>query len=187
MHELAKNPEIQRKVQAEIDEKFKMTDDGSEMYDIIKSMKYLECCMNETLRKYPPLPVLNRKCEKDYKVADSDFVIQKGTPVMIPIFGLQRDPEIYEDPLEFKPERFLNNSSGSNVEGSYYLPFGEGQRVCIGHRMGKQNTCFQLSLLLLKYNFELLEADKQEITFNPKQLFLQPIGNIVLKASLRKK
>lgn len=82
--------------------------------------------MFETLRKYTPLPLLNRECVRDYKVTDSDIVIKKGTPVIIPIFGLQRDPEIYENPLEFKPERFMNNPSGSDVEGSYYLPFGEG-------------------------------------------------------------
>jgi cytochrome P450 family 6 len=185
LHELAKNPEIQRKVQGEIDEKFRLTEDGGELYSTIKSLKYLEACMFETLRKYTPLPLLNRECSKDYKVPDSDFVIRKGTPVVIPIFGLQRDPEIYENPLEFKPERFLNNPSGSNVDGSYYLPFGEGHRVCIGHRMGKQNTCFQLALLLSKFNFELKGNDCEEIRFNPNQLFLQPVGNIHLKASIR--
>lgn len=155
------------------------------MYEIVKSMKYLQACMYETLRKYAPLPVLNRKCESDYKVSDSDFVIRKGTQVLIPIFGLQRDPEIYKDPLEFLPERFVNNPSGSDVEGLYYLPFGEGARVCIGHRMGKQNTTFQLALLLSKYNFELTTPNQKEIEFNPNQLFLQPIGNINLKVSLR--
>jgi cytochrome P450 family 6 len=177
------------------------------MYEIVKGMKYLECCMHETLRKYPPLPILQRECSEDYKIPDSDFIIRKGTPVIIPIFGLQRDPDIYENPLEFRPERFLNNASGSDMDGSYYLPFGEGNqinssaynflfnssihftgiRICIGHRMGKQNTCFQLALLLSKYNFELASDDAQEITFNPNQLFLQPIGNVHLKTSLRKK
>lgn len=142
--------------------------------------------MFETLRKYAPLPLLNRKCVKDYKVADSDFVIKKGTPVIIPIFGLQRDPEIYQNPLKFEPERFLNNPSGSDFDGSYFLPFGEGRRVCIGHRMGKQNTTFQLALLLSKFNFELSKPSKDEIVFNPTQLFLQPSGNILyLKVSLR--
>lgn len=185
LHELAKNPEKQRKAQLEIDEKFKITDDGAEMYEIIKSMKYLQSCMYETLRKYSPLPLLNRKCIKDYKVADSDFTIKKGTQLIIPIFGLQRDGDIYKDPLKFEPERFLNNPNGSDVDGSYFLPFGEGQRICIGHRMGKQNTTFQLALLLSQFNFELTKPSKDEITFNPTQLFLQPIGNIHLKVSLR--
>lgn len=155
------------------------------MYEIIRSLKYLQCCMYETLRKYTPLPLLNRKCASDYKVPDTEMIIRKGTPVIIPIFGLHRDPQIYENPLEFNPERFLNRPSGSDAEGSYYLPFGAGQRVCIGHRMGKQNTTFQLALLLSKFNFELTKPSEQEIKFNPNQLFLQPIGNINLKVSLR--
>lgn len=156
------------------------------MYAIIQSMKYLQCCMFETLRKYPPLTLLNRKCVKDYKIADSSFIIKKGTPVIIPNFGLHRDSEIYKEPLEFRPERFLDNPNGSDVDGLYFLPFGGGQRICIGHRMGKQNTTFQLALLLSKFHFELTDpAAKKEITFNPNQLFLQPIGNINLKVSLR--
>lgn len=155
------------------------------MYEIIKSMKYLQCCMNETLRKYPPLPLLNRKCSSDYKVPDTDIVIRQGTPVVIPIFGLHRDPQIYDNPLEFRPERFLNRPSGSDADGLYFLPFGAGQRVCIGHRMGKQNTVFQLALLLAEFNFELTKPSEREIEFNPNQLFLQPIGNINLKVSVR--
>lgn len=165
---------------------FKMTEDGEEMYDMLKSMKFIECCIFETLRKYTPLPVLNRKCVSDYKVVDSDMVIRSGTPVIIPIFALQRDADIYPQPLEFRPERFENNPSGSDADGMYYLPFGEGQRICIGHRMGKQNAKFQLALLTSKFNFELPSFGTiEEIKFNPNQLFLQPIGDINLKLSLR--
>jgi cytochrome P450 family 6 len=186
LHELAKNPQIQRKAQREVDSLFKPTDDGENMYEVLKSLKYIECCMNETLRKYTPLPVLNRECSKDYKVADSDYTIRRGTPVIIPIFGLHRDPDIYENPLEFKPERFEISPNGSDVDGMFYLPFGEGQRICIGHRMGKQNVKFQLALLLSKFNFELAKfSSSEEIKFNPNQLFLQPIGDINLKLSLR--
>lgn len=185
LHELSKNPEKQRKAQAEVDEHFKSTDDGAEMYAIIKSMKYLQSCMYETLRKYPAVPLLERKCIKDYKVPDTDYTIEQGSQLIIPIFGLHRDPDLYNDPLKFEPERFLNNPTGSNFEGSYYLPFGEGQRICIGHRMGKQNTAFELAMLLSKFNFELTEPSKDEITINPNQLFLQPKDNINLKVSLR--
>ena len=109
------------------------------------------------------------------RIADSEFTIRRGTPVIIPIFGLHRDPDIYESPLEFKPERFENKPNGSDADGKPMadLPFGEGQRTCIGHRMGKQNVKFQLALLLSSSNFELANANSsKEIKFNPKQLFL---------------
>lgn len=169
----------------EIDDHFKITDDSSKLYEIIKDMKYLECCMNEALRKYSPLPLLSRECASDYHISESDLVIRKGTPCIIPIFGLQRDADIFKDPLTYRPERFLNNPKGSEVAGSYFLPFGEGSRVCIGHKMGKQNTKFQLALLLSKFNFKLAIPREREINFNPNQLFLQPLDNIHLRVSPR--
>lgn len=166
---------------------FKITDNNDDNYEMIKKLTYLGCCAKETLRKYTPLPVLNRICTRDYHHYDTSVFIKKNTPVLIPIFALHRDKEIFENPLKFNPDRFLNNSRGSEVDGLYYMPFGEGQRICIGHRMGKQNVILQLATLLSCFNFHLInEENSEELEFNPKQLFLQPIGNINLRVSLRK-
>nr|CAI5835401.1 unnamed protein product [Callosobruchus analis] len=59
------------------------------------------------------------------------LVIEKGTPVMIPLYGIHYDPKYYDDPYKFIPERFLD----SNVK-QYLLGFGEGPRACIGRRFG---------------------------------------------------
>ena len=128
LFELAKNLYIQRAVQDEIDRH------GDITYDSINAMKYLDCCVDETLRKYPPVPMLNRECSKDYKIPNTNLTIPKGTPILIPVLGLHRDPQIYQNPLEFKPERFATNSTGSDAEGLYYMPFGDGPRVCIGKK-----------------------------------------------------
>lgn len=158
---------------------------------MISNMNYLKCTMNEVLRKYTPLPVLTRLCNEDYRVQDSDIVIKKGTLVLIPIFALHRDENIYQDPLKFNPDRFMNNTTGgySYIDGMYFLPFGEGQRICIGNRMGKLNVRLQLAALLSKFNFELQEDTNlfKELKFNPKQLFLQPKEKILLKVSQRNK
>ncbi len=130
LYELCKHPEKQRKVQEEIDRVFgdaKSFDDVT--YEMIKDLKYLECCLDEALRLYPSLPTLIRKCVKDYKVPNSDLIIEKGTNLHIPIVGIQRDPEIFENPLEFKPERFIDSPTGSGRgKGLFYLPFGDGPR-----------------------------------------------------------
>ena len=83
----------------------------------------------ETLRKYPPVAMLNRICIKKYQVPGTDVIIEEGTPVLVSVLGLHRDPEYFPDPLEFDPDRF---SSDNNVVPYTYLPFGEGPRNCIG-------------------------------------------------------
>lgn len=85
----------------------------------------------ETLRKYPPLPVLSRECTKAYKMPDSDLVIEKGTLVFVPILAIHNDPEYYPNPEKFEPDRFDSNNK-TNIQPYAWLPFGEGPRICIG-------------------------------------------------------
>ncbi|MGL5405352.1 MAG: cytochrome P450 [Propionibacteriaceae bacterium] len=128
LYELTKNAEIQRKVQEELDKVFKRSSVDEITYEMLSDLKYLECCVDETLRKYPIVPVLFRTATKDYKVADSDLTIPKDTSIIIPILGFHRDPKIFENPMEFKPERFENSSNGNgNSKGIFYSPFGDGK------------------------------------------------------------
>lgn len=134
LYELTKNPELQRKVQKEIDDVFKAETTEMISFDSMSELKYLECCIDETMRKYPPAPFLIRECTKKYHVPGTDGqIIEKGTPVIISSFGLHRDPDIFDQPLTFRPERFSNSPTGSGKgSGLFYLPFGGGPRICIG-------------------------------------------------------
>lgn len=85
----------------------------------------------ETLRKYPIAPNIVRICREDYKVPDSDFVVEKGTMTWISALGLQMDPEYYPEPEKFDPGRFSEEEK-SKRHPFTYLPFGEGPRNCIG-------------------------------------------------------
>ena len=102
---------------------------GEITYDNLAQMKYVDCCIDEALRKYPIVPLLFRCATQDYTIPNTNVKIEKGKNVFLPILGIQRDPEIYENPLEFKPERFLDSSNGNgNSKGLFYLPFGDGPR-----------------------------------------------------------
>jgi cytochrome P450 len=85
----------------------------------------------ETLRKYPPAIATDRVCIKNYKVPDTDKVIEAGTVLTVPIFGLHRDPEYFPEPELFDPERF-NEKNKSLTKPYTYLPFGVGPHNCIG-------------------------------------------------------
>lgn len=81
----------------------------------------------ETLRKYPPLPAMNRECTKEYRIPGTSVIIEKGTPIMIPVWALHYDEKFYPEPQEFRPERFSDENRKSFVQMPW-LPFGEGPR-----------------------------------------------------------
>lgn len=181
---------MQRKVQEEIDEAFQSTASNDVTFETLEKLNYVDCCINETLRKYPVAAVLLRKCKKDYKVRDSEIVIAKGTAVFLPIMGYHRDPEIYEKPLEFRPERFLDSSNGNgHADGLFYLPFGDGPRICIGMRLAKLTTKIGLAIMLRKFNFTLTDESlqHQELKFSPNQITLTPLELFSLKIEKRLK
>ena len=96
---------------------------------MLGEMKFLECCIDEALRKYPIVPSLSRECSKDHTFPGTKWTIEKGTSVFIPVLGFHRDPEIYENPMEFRPSRFLDSPTGNGKSnGVFYLPFGDGPR-----------------------------------------------------------
>ncbi|EEB11224.1 conserved hypothetical protein [Pediculus humanus corporis] len=131
LYELARNEDVQEKLIDEID-RILIKYDNKITYEGISEMHYLDWVIRETLRKYPPLPILTRICNKDYKVPDTDVVIKKGTNVFIPAYGIQRDPKIYPDPEKFDPMRHApeEKSKRENISALY---FGEGPRICIGN------------------------------------------------------
>lgn len=190
LYELAKNQNLQRKAQQEIDNLMKLSGSDDINYEMLNEMKYLECCIDEALRKYPIVPLLMRQCTEDYTIPESDLVIPKGTAIMIPVLGFHRDEEIYENPLEFKPERFLNSSNGSGkAKGLFYVPFGDGPRNCIGMRLGKLTAKLALVIVLRNFNVELDDkgmADS-ELEFHPKQFILTPLKDFNLKVVSRSK
>ena len=141
----------------------------------------------ETLRKYPPVPVLNRECTKEWQVPDSDLILERGTDIIIPVKGFHYDPQYYPEPDKFIPERF----SAENVTKSYakmpFLPFGDGPRNCIGLRMGKMQTKVGLTMLLRDFKFDLAGNTLKPIVYEPSGFLLTPEGGIQLKVTHRKK
>lgn len=94
--------------------------------------------VKETLRLHPPAPILVRMFEEECKVRG--FRIPEKTTLVVNAYAVMRDPNFWQDPEEFKPERFLASSrSEQEEEGEKvlkFLPFGSGRRVCPGANLG---------------------------------------------------
>lgn len=129
--------------------------------------------------------MLNRTCVKKYRIPGTNQFIEKGVEVFIPVLGLQRDENYYDNPDDFDPERW-NEKNIVNIGNRPYLPFGDGPRNCIGMRLGKMQTKVGLVLMLQKFNYEL-ESNQENVIlgFDPRHFLLQPQSNIYLKIAKR--
>ncbi|KAH8248903.1 hypothetical protein KR032_004110 [Drosophila birchii] len=181
LYELTQHPEVMIKAQEDVRQAIEQH--GGLTYDAISDMKYLEACVMETARKYPALPILNRICTQDYPVPDSKLVIKKGTPIVISLMGMHRDPEYFPDPLSYQPERYLDENK--NFRQAAYMPFGEGPRHCIGLRMGKVNVKIAIAKILSNFELEICK-EKREIEFGANGVTLMPKGGVPVRISRKK-
>ncbi|XP_019174417.1 PREDICTED: cytochrome P450 CYP82D47-like [Ipomoea nil] len=105
----------------------------------INNLVYLQCIIKETLRMYPATPLGGpRIFTEDCKL--SKFDVPKGTWLLFNLWKLQRDPQIWSNPLEFNPERFINRHKEIDVLGQDFelIPFGAGRRICPGITLSLQ-------------------------------------------------
>nr|CAD7454737.1 unnamed protein product [Timema tahoe] len=183
MYELALNPDIQERVREEVDAVLK-EHNGAITYEAVQKMGYLGRVVDETLRKYPTIPILERKCTRPFTFPGTDYVMEKGAKLSIPSYAIQHDPQYYPDPERFDPERFTEEAKQSRHPFTY-LPFGEGPRICIGMRFALMQIKVGLVSLLSKYEFSPCEKTDIPIVLLPKAFFLTPTNGIWLKITNR--
>ncbi|KAF7281446.1 hypothetical protein GWI33_004771 [Rhynchophorus ferrugineus] len=179
--ELACNQNVQDKLREQIVEVLNQND-GLITYEATMDMKYLDMVISETLRKHPPVPNLPRVCSKTYKVPETEVVIEKGTKVQIPVWGIHMDPEYYPNPEIFDPERFTAENKAKRPDMSY-LPFGEGPRMCIGLRFGMMQVRVGLISLIKNFKFTLNEKTSNPIKIEKVSFALGVDGDVWLDAS----
>ncbi|XP_059298791.1 6,7,8-trihydroxycoumarin synthase-like isoform X2 [Lycium ferocissimum] len=181
MTALMKNPKVMKKVQEEI--RTSIGNKGIVNEDDIQNMSYLKAVIKETFRLYPPAPLLVPRVSMDKSTLEG-YEIQPGTIIHVNSWAIARDPEIWENPEEFIPERFLNNDIDFKGQDYELIPFGAGRRGCPGITLGVASTELALSNLLYAFDWELPCGMKKEdidtnvrpgITMHKKnELFLIP-------------
>lgn len=132
---LAIHREVQEKLISEIDSwKSSSPADLSLNYDVVSTFKFLDAIVWETLRLHPPVARVERECVADYHLAKTDITVPSGMTISIPVYAIHRDPNHFDDPDSFIPERFLPTESGeSPLKHSWaFLPFGGGESCSAG-------------------------------------------------------
>lgn len=172
-----KDPEIERKVREEQESIFPNDQPFEMTYDHYKKMHYMEACVKESLRLVPPIMAVFRRAEVDWKY--KDYVIPKGSLVGVSPSVSMRLPEAFEDPDTFNPDRFLNEAT---LKKYSYIAFSAGRHACIGEKFAYLQVMTIWSVLLRRYNFELLNKDvKPDFT----TMIVSPVGPITVKYSKR--
>ncbi|XP_077297741.1 cytochrome P450 9e2-like [Arctopsyche grandis] len=178
IHKLTVNPDIQKTLQIEIDELIAEKGDGLD-YSNLMQMKYMDMVVCEALRKWPPVPVTDRKCIRSFNLpppnnsSNKEFTIQAGEGILIPIHAIHHDPQYYPDPEKFDPERFSTENK-TNINPLSFLPFGVGPRNCIGSRYALMITKSIIFQLLSKFDFVMTAKTQNLIKINSKSLTLIP-------------
>uniref|UniRef100_A0A673ZJ26 unspecific monooxygenase n=1 Tax=Salmo trutta TaxID=8032 RepID=A0A673ZJ26_SALTR len=178
-YNLATNPHVMTKLQEEIDTVF--PNKTPIQYEALMQMDYLDCVLNESLRLYPISPRLERVAKKTVEI--NGIVIPKDCVVLVPTWTLHRDPEIWSDPEEFKPERFSKENKES-IDPYTYMPFGAGPRNCIGMRFAL--IMIKLAMVEILQSFTFSVCDETEILLEmDKQFLLMPKRPIKLRLEPR--
>uniref|UniRef100_A0A665TZI7 Cytochrome P450 3A n=1 Tax=Echeneis naucrates TaxID=173247 RepID=A0A665TZI7_ECHNA len=147
-YNLATNPHTMKRLQEEIDSTF--SNKAPIEYQALMQMEYLDSVINESLRLYPIAQRLERVAKETVEI--NGIVIPKDMVVMVPVWPLQRDPQLWPEPELFKPERFSKENKGS-IDPYTYMPFGAGPRNCIGMRFALVMMKLALVEILQRYSF----------------------------------
>ncbi|KAJ3681016.1 hypothetical protein LUZ60_015505 [Juncus effusus] len=156
--EILQDPSIAKRAQAEMDQVIGRNRRLEE--SDIPNLPYLKAICKETFRKHPSTPlnlplICTESCEA------YGYYIPKGTRLTVNIWGIGRDPDVWENPSEFNPDRFMTGK-GSKIQpnGTHFelIQFGAGRRICAGARMGQVLVEYILGTLLHSFDWKLPEG-----------------------------
>lgn len=157
MAEVIKNKSIQKRVQEELNHVTGL--DHLITESDVSKLRYLQCVVKEVLRLHPPTPLmLPHKAIKDVKIGGYDF--PEGSSVHINVWAIARSPENWTNPLEFQPERFLEEDVDVKGNDFRLIPFGSGRRICPGAQLGIDIVTSMLGHLLHHFCWDLPEGIK---------------------------
>ncbi|XP_062030528.1 labd-13Z-ene-9,15,16-triol synthase, chloroplastic-like [Rosa rugosa] len=156
MSELIQHPDELRKVQEELTKIVGINNLVEEFH--LPKLHYLDAVIKETFRLHPVLPLLAPRCSSQ-STTIGGYYIPKGSIVFLNAWAIHRDSSVWDDPLEFRPWRFLNtdtsNSFGYQGNNFHYLPFGSGRRICPGIPLAKRILVYVLASFLHSFEWTL--------------------------------
>ena len=135
----------------------------------VNNLVYLQAVVKETMRLYPPIPLLAaRQFSEDITI--DGYEVPEGAWLMVNTWKIQRDPQVWgDDSLEFKPERFLTTNKDMDIRGQHVelFPFGIGRRVCPGISFSMQTLHLTLASFLHAFQISTPNDEPVDMTGSP--------------------
>jgi cytochrome P450 len=149
--ELLCNPESMIKVKAELAQVVRASKKVEE--SDMENLPFLQAVVKETLRLHPPIPFLvPRRAMHDTNFMGYD--IPKNTQVLVNAWAIGRDPDAWDDPSCFMPERFIGTRVDYRGQDMEFIPFGAGRRMCAGVPLAHRVLHLILGSLLHHFDWE---------------------------------
>ncbi|KAL1221556.1 Cytochrome P450 81D11 [Cardamine amara subsp. amara] len=176
MLNLSNHPEILKKAKTEIDTKIgfdRLIDEPD-----IKNLPYLQWIVSETLRLYPPAPMLIPHMSSDDCML-AGYNVPRGSILLVNVWAMHRDPSMWEDPEMFKPERFENGRENQKL-----LSFGTGRRSCPGSSLSHRLVTLGLGSMVQCFEWERIGEEYID-TRETDLALLCPVTPLVAKCKAR--
>ena len=168
MAELLRNKEVMQKLQREVRQARSISSDIVGEQDLA-GMEYLRAVIKETMRLHTPGPLLlPHKSMQATRISSHGYDVPSDTMVIVNAWAIGRDPEAWESPEEFRPERFVG--SGVDFRGQHFqlIPFGAGRRMCPGVNLAMSVVELALANLVARFDWAVpegeVELDMEETT-----------------------
>ncbi len=163
---LSQDHSRRERLEAEVDALDIKTIPPENWYD---KLPYSAACFEEAMRLFPPAPFIAREAVSPDNIGG--YTVPTGGVVMINTWQLHRHLKYWDQPWAFVPERFLPEHR-HKINKFQYLPFGVGERVCIGQKFALQEAVILIALLLRRYRFKYAGQTppwpKMRITIKPE-------------------
>ncbi|XP_055355253.1 cytochrome P450 4V2-like [Paramacrobiotus metropolitanus] len=180
---LGGHPDVQEKARQEVDAVFGRSTRCPTVEDL-KSLPYLEKVIKETLRLFPSVPFITRKVNEDFHIGE--HLIPAGSSILVYIYAMHRDEDVFPEPHKFDPDRFDTAGEGGGDAFSTafdYVPFSAGPRNCIGQRFALMEEKTILSTLLRHFTVESL-VPLEDFTVQG-QLITRPVQGVRVRLHKR--
>ncbi|KAI3468793.1 hypothetical protein Pfo_025456 [Paulownia fortunei] len=168
MAELVSSPESMTKLKQELDTAFNFKNLH------LEQLPYLQASVKETLRLHPPAPLLLSHCARQ-TCQVMNHTIPKNARVLVNVWAIGRDPTVWEEPLEYRPERFLNSTWDFKGNDFEFLPFGAGRRICPGLPMAAKIVPLVVASLVYFFDWSCPHGAVDEQTFRATSRMVQPL------------